>query len=153
MYGSRFITLLFPWYAYSLYTSLYTRCRNYIRITIYHDCSFIYTFCFFNFIIVYPYFLDTPWLSLYTGCTGNYAWIMIIRIHFVFQFYNRTLLFPWYAYNKYEFIYRVYWKLCADRDLSFIYTLLYFMFQFYNSTLLFPWYAYNKLHEFIYRVC
>ena len=101
----------------------------------------------FNLIIAYPYLLDIRvGTSLYTRCTGNYARILYICFN-----YNCISIFSWYT-CRYEFIYRVYWKLYADHDLSFICTLCFNFIIKFNSSLLFPWYAYNKLHEFIYKV-
>ena len=109
-------------------TSLYTGCtENYVRIAIYRSYTLYYTLCF-NFIIVHCYFLDMHIISctnLYIGCARNY-----VRIVYTCFNYNLIFLSPWYTY-RYEFIYRMYWKLCI--------------------TLLFPWYAYNK-YNFIYKV-
>ena len=110
---------LLPWYVYSGYEFIY---KVYWKFYANHDISLLFVrihFVFFR--IAYPYFLDfldiRVGTSLYTRCTGNYARILYICFN-----YNCISIFSWYT-CRYEFIYRVYWKLYADHDLSFICTL------------------------------
>ena len=145
-YANHDISLLFVRIHFVFFRIAYPYFLDFLDIRVdmnlYTRCTEKYMYICFNLIISYSYLLDTHVdTSLYTGCSENYVWITIIRIYFVFQFII-TLLFPWYTYSKLnEFIYRVYWKLCAD---------CVYLFQSYNCISLSPWYTCR--YEFIYRV-